>query len=160
MWWWFWCCQPHNKCSVNVHYLLFSRCRVRLLDSLDCSMRGFPVLQHLLEFAQSLVPWADDAIWPSYPLSSPSPPTLNLSQHQGLSNKLAFHVRWPKYWGFSFSIGPFNEYSVLISLRIDWFDLLSVQGTLNSLLQYHSSKASVLQHSAFFMVQLSFWFVK
>ena len=66
-----------------------------------------------------------------------------------------FHIRWPKYWSFSFSISPSNEYSGLISFRIDWFDLLSVQGTLKSLLQHHSSKASILQHLAFFTVQLS-----
>ena len=71
------------------------------------------------------------------------------------SNKLAFHIRWPKYWSFSFIISPSNEYSVLISLRIDWFDFLSVQGTLKSLLQHHNSKASILQHSAFSIVQLS-----
>ena len=70
------------------------------------------------------------------------------------SNKLALHIRWPKYWGFSFSISPSNEYSGLISFRIDWFDLLAVQGTLSSLLQHHSSKASILQCSAFFMAQL------
>ena len=71
------------------------------------------------------------------------------------SNKLSLHIRWPKYWCFSFSISPSNDYSGLISFRIDWFDLLAVQGTLKSLLQHHCSKASVLQHSAFFTVQLS-----
>ena len=71
------------------------------------------------------------------------------------SNKLALHIRWPNYWSFSFSISPSNECSRLISFRIDWFDFLAVQGTLKSLLQYHSSKASILQLSAFFMVQLS-----
>ena len=71
------------------------------------------------------------------------------------SNDLALHIRWPKYWSFSFSISPPNEYSGLISFRMDWMDLLAVQGTLKSLLQHHSSKASILQHSAFFMVQLS-----
>ena len=70
------------------------------------------------------------------------------------SSELALHIRWPKYWSFSFSISPSKEYSALISFRIDWFDLLAVQGTLKSLLQHHSSKASVLQCSAFFMVQL------
>ena len=85
------------------------------------------------------------------PLSSLA---LNLSQHQVFSNETTLHIRWPKYWSFSFSTSPSNEYSGLISFRIDWFDLLAVQGTLNSL-QYHSSKASILQCSAFFMVQLS-----
>ena len=72
-----------------------------------------------------------------------------------LSNELSLCIRWPKYWRFSFSISPFNEYSGLISFRIGWFDLLQVQGTLKSLLQHHSSKASILWHSTFFMVQLS-----
>ena len=71
------------------------------------------------------------------------------------SNESVLHIRWPKYWRFSFSISPSNEYSGLISFRIDWFDLLAVQGTLRSLLQHHSSKASILWCSAFFMVQLS-----
>ena len=71
------------------------------------------------------------------------------------SNELVLHIRWPKYWSFSFRISPSNEYSELISFRMDWLDLLAVQGTLKSLLQQHSSKASILQHSAFFMVQLS-----
>ena len=76
-------------------------------------------------------------------LSSPSPPTFNLSQHQGLFHESFLRIRWPKYW--SFSISPSSEYSGLISFRIDWFDLLAVQGTLKSLLQYHSSKASILR---------------
>ena len=71
------------------------------------------------------------------------------------SNELVLHIRWPKYWNFSFNISPSNEYSGLISFRMDWLDLLSVQGTLKSLVQHHSSKASILQHSAFFIVQLS-----
>ena len=71
------------------------------------------------------------------------------------SNESALHIRWPKYWSFSFSISPSNEYSGLVSFRIDWFDLLEVEGTLKSLLQLHSSKASILWHSAFFRVQLS-----
>ena len=91
-----------------------------------------------------------DAIQPSHPLSSSSPPAFNLSQHQGLC------IRWPKYWSFSFSIGPSNEYSEMISFRMDWLDLLAVQGTLKSLLQHHSSKTSILRHSAFFIVQFSY----
>ena len=85
----------------------------------------------------------------------PSPPACNLSQHQGLFQEVSSSIRWPKYWNFSFSIGPPNVYSGLIFFRIDRFDLLAVQGTLKSLLQYHSSKASILRHSAFFMVQIS-----
>ena len=75
------------------------------------------------------------------------------------SNESALHVRWPKYWSFSFSISPSNEYSELISFRIDWFDLLAVQGTLKSLLQYHNLKASILWRSAFLLVQLSHWYI-
>ena len=107
-----------------------------------------------LEFTQTHLHWVGDAIQPSHPLSSPSPPALNLSQHQGL-NESVLRIRWPKYWSFSFNISPSNEYSALIPFGIDWFDLLAVQGTLRSLLQHHNSKASILQCSAFFIVQLS-----
>ena len=101
------------------------------------------------------VHWVGDAIQPSYPLLSSSPPAFNPSQHQGLSNESVLHIRWPKYWSFSFSISHSNEYSGLISFKINCFDLLAFQGTLKSFLQHHSLKASVLQQSAFFMVQLS-----
>ena len=84
----------------------------------------------------------------SHPLPLSSPPAFNLSQHQGL-------FRWPRYWSFSFSISPSNEYSGLIFFRIDWFGLLAVQGTLKNLVQPHSSKASILWCSVFFIVQLS-----
>ena len=104
-------------------------------------------------FAQAHVHWVNDAIQPSHPLSSPSPPALNLSQHQGLC------IQWPKYWSCSFRISPFNEYLGLISFRIDWFDFLAVQGTLKSLLQHHSSKSSILRHSAFLMVQLPYLYM-
>ena len=88
-------------------------------------------------------------------LSSPSPPAFNLSQHQGFSNESVLHIRWPKDWSFSFNISPSNEYSGLISFIMDWLDLLAVQVTLKSLLQHHTSKASILRCSAFFIVQLS-----
>ena len=117
-------------------------------------MPGFPVHHQLLEFTQTHVHHAGDAIQPSNPLSSPSP-AFNLSQHQIFSNESVFLIRWPKYWSFSFSISPSKEYSGLISFRMDWLDLLVVQGTLKSLIQHHSSKASILQQSAFFIVQLS-----
>ena len=125
------------------------------LRPMDCSTPGFPVHRHLPQLAQTHVHQGGDAIQPSHPLSSPSPSTFNLSQHQGLSNESVLHIRWPKYWSFSFSISPSNEYSGLISFRIDWLDLLAVQGTLKSLLQHYSSKASILQCSAFFVVHLS-----
>ena len=110
----------------------------------------------LRELTQTHVHWVGDAIQPSYPLSSPSPPALKIfPSFRVVSNESALCIRWPKYWSFSFSISPSNDYSGLISLRSDWFDLLAVQGTLKSLFQYHSSKASTLQHSTFLMVQLS-----
>ena len=96
-----------------------------------------------------------DAIQPSHPLSSPSPPAFNLSSIRVFSNESALHIRWPKYWSFSFNSSPSNEHPGLISFRMDWLDLLAVQGTLKSLVQHHSSKASILWRSAFFMVQLS-----
>ena len=99
-------------------------------------------------------PLSGDAIQPSHPLLSPSPPTFNLSQHQGLSNESALHSRWPKHWSFRFNISPSNEYSGLISFRMDWLDIPAVQRTLKSLLQHCSSKASILQRSAF-IVQIS-----
>ena len=127
-----------------------------LCDPMDCSTPGLHVLYHLPEFAQTHVHWVGDTIQPSYPLLSPSPPTFNLSQHQGLFEWSVLQIRWPKYyWSFSFNISPFNEYSGLISFRMDWLDLLAVQETLKSLLRHHSSKTSILQHSAFFIVQLS-----
>ena len=119
------------------------------------STPGLPVHHQLPEFTQTLVHRVSDAIQPSHSLSSPSPPAPNPSQHQGLSNESTLRMRWPKYWSFSFSISPSNEHSGLISFRMDWVDLLVVQGTLKSLLQHHSSKASLLRHSAFFTVQVS-----
>ena len=89
-------------------------------------------------------------------LSSPSPPTFNFPSIRVFLNESALCIRWPKYWSFSFNISPSNEHSGLISFRIDWLDLLAVQGTLKSLLQHHTSKASILQCSAFFIVQLSY----
>ena len=121
---------------------------------MDCSTPGLPVHHQLLEFTQTHFHWVGDAIQPSHPLSSPSPPALNLSQNQGLF-KWVLHIRWPKSWTFSFNISPSNECPGLISFRMDWLDLLAVQGTLKSLLQHQSSKASILQCSAFFIVQLS-----
>ena len=123
---------------------------------MDCSMPGFPVHHQLPEFTQIHVHHVGDAIQPSHPLSSPSPPAPNPSQHQGLLMSLfLFCIRWLKYWSFSFNITPSIECSGLISFRIDWFDLLEGQRTLKSLFQHHSSKASILRCSAFFTVQLS-----
>ena len=122
---------------------------------MDCSTPGFPVHHQLSELAQTRVHWVGDAIQPSYLLLPPSLLALNLSQHLGLFQWVGSLHQWPKYWSFSFIISPSNEYSGLISFWIDWFDLLAVQGTFKSLLWHYSSKASILQSSTFFIVQLS-----
>ena len=127
---------------ILLHCILAQLC-LTLCDPMDCSIPGFPVYHPFLELAQTHAHQVTDAIQPSHPLSSPSPPPFNLSQHQVFSNESVPHIRWPKYWSFSFSISPSNEYSRLISFRIDRFDLLAVQGTLKSLLQHHISKASI-----------------
>ena len=119
------------------------------------SIPGLPVHHQLPESTQTHVHWVGDVIQPSHPLSSLSPPALNLSQHQGLFQWVSSSQQMDKVLEVCFSISPSNEYSGLISFRMDLLDLLAVQGTLKSLLQLHSSKASILQHSAFFIVQLS-----
>ena len=126
-----------------------------LCDPVNCSTPGLPVHHQLPEFAQTHVYQVSDAIQPSHPLSSLFPTALNPSSIRVFSNESTLHMRWPKYWSFSFSIIPSKEIPGLISLRMDWSDLLAVQGTLKSLLQHHSSKASILRCSAFFTVQLS-----
>ena len=141
---------------MEINYELFSHSVVS--DSL-----WFHGLQHKRLPCPSLSPrvcsthvhWVSGTIQPSHPLSPPSPPAFNLSQHQCLFKWVNSLHQVAKYWSFIFSISPSNEYSGLISFRIDWFDLLAVQGTLKSLLQHHSSETSVLWHSAFFRVQLS-----
>ena len=125
-----------------------------LYHPMNCSTPGRSVHHQLPELTQTHVRRVSDAIQPSH-LSSPSPPAPNPSQHQSLFQASTLHMRWPKYWSFSFNISPSNEYPRLISFRMDWLDLLAVQGTLKSLLQHHSSKASILQCSAFFTVHLS-----
>ena len=124
-----------------------------LCDPMNCSMPGFPVHQQLLELTQTHVHPVSYDIQLSHPLSSSSLPAFNLSQHRSLLQWVSLSYRWPKYC--SFDISPSNEYSGLISFRMDWLDHLAVQGTLKSLLQHHSSKASILERSAFFIVQLS-----
>ena len=125
-----------------------------LWDPMDCSSTGFPVHHQLPEFTQTHVHWVGDAIWSSHPLSSPSPPGLNLSQHLGLYKWVSSSHQVSKVLGFYLSISPSNEYSGLLSFGMFWLDLLAVQGTLKSL-QHHHSKASILQCSAFLMIQLS-----
>ena len=121
---------------------------------MDCSMPDYLVHHQFPDLTQTHVHRVGDAIQPSHPLLSPSPPDFNLSQHQCLLKWLCFRIRWPKYWSFSFSIRPSNEYSRLISFTMYWLDLLAVQGTLKSL-QHHSSRASILGCSAFCIVQIS-----
>ena len=132
-------------CIHSVQFSSVAQACLTLCYPMDCSMPGFPVHHQLQELTQTHVHWVSDAIQPSHSLLSPSPPTFNLSQHQGLFQWFqVLCIRWPMYWSFSFSISPSNEYSGLIFFRIDWLDLLAVQGTLKSLLQHHSSKASIL----------------
>ena len=128
--------------------------RVQLCDPVNHSKPGLPVHHQLPEFTQTHVHGASVVIPPSHPLSSPSPPAPNPSQHQGLFQWVNSSHEVAKVLDFSFSISPSNEHPGLISFRMDWLDLLAVQGTLKSLLQHHSSKASILPCSAFFTVQL------
>ena len=114
-----------------------------------------PVHDQLLESTQTCVHWVGDAIQPSHPLLSPSPPALNLSQHQGLFKWVSSSHQVAIYWSFSFNISPSNKHPGLIFLRMDWLDHLAVQGTLKRLLQHHSSKTSILRCLAFFIVQFS-----
>ena len=126
-----------------------------LCNPIDCRTPGLPVHHQVLELAQTHVQQVGNAIQSSHPLSSPSPSAPNPFHHKSFSNESNPHMRWPKYWSFSFSIIPSKEHPGLISFRMDWVDLLAVQGTLKSLLQHHSSKASILRCSALFTVQLS-----
>ena len=139
--------------SGLLHFSSLSHVKT-LCDPMDCSTPGFPVHHQLPELAQTHVHRVNDAIQQSHPLLSPSPPTFNLSQHQGLFNESVIHSRWPQYWSLGFSISPSNEYSGLISFRIDWLVILAVQGNLKSLIQHHNSKASILRCSAFFFLYL------
>ena len=135
-------------CCCSVAKLCLTLC-----EPMDHSMPDLPVLHHLLELAQTHIHWVGDTsshLILSCPLLMP----LIFPSIRVFSNESAPRIKWLKYWSFSFSRGPSNEYSGLISLRIDWFDLLTVQGTLKSLLQHHDLKASILQRSAFFMVHL------
>ena len=125
-----------------------------LCDPMNCSTSGLPVHHQLPEFTQTHVHRVSDAIQPSHPLSSPSPLAPNPSQHQSFPES-TLHMRWSKYWSFSFSIIPSKEIPGLISFRIDWLDVLAVKGTLKSLIQHNSSKASTLWCSSFFTNQLS-----
>ena len=141
----------HSHTYMNIKYSCsVSQSCLTLCHPMDCSMPGFPVLPYLPEFAETHARWINNTIQPSHRLLLL--PSIFRSIRV-FSNESTLHIRWPKYWSFSFSTSPSNEY--LISFRIDWFDLLAVQWTLESLLQHHSVRASIVRHSAFFMVQLS-----
>ena len=115
-----------------------------LCDPMGCSTPGFPVNHQVLGLAQTHVHQVSDSIQPSHPLSSPSPPAFNFPSIRVFSNESVLYIRWPKYWSFSVNISPSSEYSGLISFRVDWLDLLAVQGTFKGLLQHHSSKAILI----------------
>ena len=127
--------------SVQFSHSVMFNCQ----QPMNHSEPGCPVHHQLLESTQTHVHCFGDAIQPSHPLSSPSPPALNFPSIRVFSNESTLRIRWPKYWSFSFNISPFNEHPGLISFRMHWLALLAVQGTLKSLLQHHNSKASILQ---------------
>ena len=137
-------------CYCSVAQLCLTLC-----DHIEYSTPGLPIFHYLPSLLKLM---SNESVMPSNHLIVCRPLLLLPSIFPSIrvfSNESAVPIRWPKYWSFSFSISPSNEYSGLISYRIDWLDFFAVQGTLTSLLQYHSSKASILQHSAPFMIQLS-----
>ena len=146
--------QDRLACGGSPHRMIVQFSQLVLSNSLrpdGLQHSGFPVHHQLPELTQTHIHQVSDTIQPSHPLLPPSIfPSVRV-----FSNKSVLHIRWPEYWSFGFSISPSNEYSGLISFRMDWLDLLAVQGTLKSLLQHHSSKASILWRSAFFIVHLS-----
>ena len=133
-----------HTARLNLSVSSVTQSCLTLCDPKDCNMPGFPVHHQLPEFAQTHVhrvgDRVSDAIQPSHPLLSPSSPAFNLffPSISVFSNESVLHIKWPEYWSISFSISPFNEYSGLISFRMDWFDLHVVQGTLKRLLQHHN----------------------
>ena len=145
-----------GKSSLTVQFSSVTQSCLTLWDPMNCSMPGLPVHHQLPEFTQTM---SIELVMPSsylilcHPLllQPPIPPSIRV-----FSDESALFIRWPKYWSFSFNISRSNEHPGLISFRMDWLDLLAVQGTLKSLLQHHSSKASILWHSAFLIVQLSY----
>ena len=140
---------------ISVHFSSVTQSCPTLCDPINHSTPELPVHHQLLETSQ---PMPIESVMPSNHLilcCSPSLPALNLFQNQGLFKWVSSHIRWPKYWSFSFNISPSNEHPGLISFRMDWLDLLEVQGTLKSLLQHHSSKTSISWCSTFFIAQLS-----
>ena len=145
----------HDEHSPSIQFSLVAQLCPKLCDTVDFSTSGFPVYHQLLELVQSHVHQVSYPIQPSHSLSSLSPLAFNLSQHQGLFQWVNSSHEVAKVLSFSFNISSSHECSGLISFRMNWLDLLAVQGTLKRLLQYHSSKASILRCSDFFVVQLS-----
>ena len=148
--------KKHHETSIlqSVQFSVAAQLCPTLCNPMDCSWPGLPVHHQLPELTH--VHWVSDAIQSFDPLSSPSPPTFNLSQHQGLFQRVSSSHQVAKFWSFSFSTSPSNEYSGLISFRMDWLDLLAVLGTLKSLLQHDNSKASIFWHAAFFIVHIQY----
>ena len=138
--------QAYYQPIFSIQFSSVAQLCLTLGNPMDCSTSGLPLHHQLPEFTQTHVQQVGDAIQPSHPLSSPSLPVFNLSQHQGLSNASVFCIRWPKFWSFGFSISLSNERSGLISFRIDWFYLLAVQGT------WDFSSTTVRRHQ-FFVTQ-------
>ena len=132
---------PYLKQNIAVQFTSVAQSCLTLCDPMNRSMPGLPVHHQLPEFAQTHVHRVSNAIQPSHPLSSPSPPALYSSHIRVFSNESTLRMMWPNYWSFSFSISPSKEHPGQSSFRMDWLDLLAVQGTLKSLLQHHSSKA-------------------
>ena len=147
--------KSNSNIASSVQFSSVTQSCPTLHDPMNRSTPGLPVHHQPPEFTQTHVHRVSDAIQPSHPLSSPSPLAPIPPSIRVFSNESTLRMRWPKYWSFSFSIIPSKEIPGLISLRMDWLDLLAVQGTLKSLLPHHSSKASTVRHSAFFTVQLS-----
>ena len=141
--------------STSVQFSSVTQSCPTLCDAMNRSKPGLPVHHQLPEVTETHIHRVSDAIQPSHPLSSTSPPAPIPPSIRVFSNESTLRMRWPKYWSSNFSIIPSKEIPGLISFRMDWLDLLAVQGTLKSLLQHHSSKASILRHSAFFTVELS-----
>ena len=149
------CSKPAWSKSISAFCCcLVAQSCLTLCDPMDCSMPGFPVLQHLPELAQTHVHWVSDVIQPSHPLLSTSPPAFNLSQHQSLFQWVSYSHQDVKLLELQPQHQSLQWIFRIKSFRIDWFGLLAVEGTLKSLLQHHSSKAAILQHSVFFMFQL------
>ena len=148
------CFFPTENIQSSSAYSSVAQSCLTLCDPMDCSTPGLAVHHQLPEFTQTHVHWVSDAIQPSHPLSPLLLPPSIFPSSRVFSNELVLHIRWPKYWSFSFNISPSNEHPGLISFRMDWLDLLAVQGTLKSL-QHHNSKVSILWRSAFFIAQFS-----